>query len=97
MFGKVITVSFVMLEIFGDFKFVNYFDVLTRGQMSAADVVNYLSEDGLCQVIKKYGEEKRARLIARAIVDSRNTYGKITTTAQLAGIVADVYKGFVSL
>lgn len=65
-----------------------------QGQMSAADVVNYLSEDGLCQVIKKYGEEKRARLIARAIVDSRNTYGKITTTAQLAGIVADVYKGF---
>lgn len=79
------------------FRVCEYFDVLIRGQTSAVDVVNYLSEDGLYKVIKKYGEEKRARLIARAIVDSRNTYGKITTTAQLAGIVADVYKGFVFL
>lgn len=62
----------------------------------AEDIVNYLTEEGLCQVIKKYGEDKRARLIARAIVDARNTFGKLTTTKELADIVANVYQGSVN-
>lgn len=65
--------------------------------MKAEDVVNYLTEEGLYQIIKKYGEEKRARLIARAIVDARNTFGQITTTKELADIVASVSQGSVIL
>ena len=56
-------------------------------QITASDVVNYMHQDGLFQIIKKYGEEKNARAIARAIVDSRYTFGKIATTKQLARIV----------
>ena len=58
--------------------------------MTAGDIVNYMPENGLYEIIKKYGEEKKARLIARAIVDTRYTYGHITSTTQLAGIVASV-------
>ena len=50
-------------------------------------MVNNLSENSLFQIIKKYGEEKNARAIARAIVDSRYTFGRIETTKQLAKIV----------
>jgi len=59
-----------------------------KDQLTAADVVNHMSVDGLRQVIKKYGEERHATLIARAIVDSRYAFGPITTTTQLASIVA---------
>ncbi len=56
--------------------------------MSAADVVNHMSENGLYQIIKKYGEETYARVIARGIVDSRDAFGRIETTKQLAQIVS---------
>ncbi len=61
-------------------------------QPTAADVVNTMSESGLYRIIKKYGEDKKARLIARAIVDTRYAFGKIHTTQQLANIISSVYR-----
>jgi 16S rRNA (cytosine1402-N4)-methyltransferase len=52
--------------------------------MSAADFVNSADEYELARVIARYGEEKNARRIARAIVKAR----PVTGTAQLAAIVA---------
>ena len=50
---------------------------------SAADLVNGLSERELADVIFHYGDERRSRRIAAAIVRRR----PITTTDQLAGVV----------
>ena len=52
---------------------------------SAADVVNGADERTLTQIIARYGEEKNARRIARAIIAARPVSG----TAQLASIVSD--------
>lgn len=51
--------------------------------ISAADLVNNLSERELADLIYQYGEEKRSRQIARAIIQAR----PISTTRQLADIV----------
>ena len=53
---------------------------------SAADVVNEEPEDGLARIIRDYGEERRARRVARAIVEARRK-ARIDRTAALAGIV----------
>ena len=53
--------------------------------MSAADVVNSADERTLSQIIARYGEEKNARRIARAIIAAR----PVTGTAQLAAIVSE--------
>jgi 16S rRNA (cytosine1402-N4)-methyltransferase len=52
---------------------------------SAADVVNSADERSLTQIIARYGEEKNARRIARAIIAAR----PLTGTAQLAAIVCE--------
>jgi 16S rRNA (cytosine1402-N4)-methyltransferase len=59
---------------------------------SAADVVNDRSERELADIIHHYGEERRARVIARAIVAAR-TQTPITGTLQLADIVRRVFGG----
>jgi 16S rRNA (cytosine1402-N4)-methyltransferase len=51
---------------------------------TAADFVNSADQETLADVISRYGEENRARAIARAIVRAR----PVRTTAQLAEIVA---------
>jgi 16S rRNA (cytosine1402-N4)-methyltransferase len=56
---------------------------------SAADLVNTAPEETLADVIFHYGEDRAARRIARAIVTARDS-GPITTTLQLAEIVAGV-------
>ena len=61
--------------------------------VTAEDVVNNMDEPSLYTILKRYGEEKRARAIARAIVDSRYAFGRITTTSQLANVVASVFQG----
>jgi len=53
---------------------------------SAADVVNALPEAELARVISTLGEERRARAVARAIVEARKT-APIETTGALADIV----------
>lgn len=52
---------------------------------SAADVVNSADERTLSRIISRYGEEKNARRIARAIIAAR----PVTGTAQLAAIVSE--------
>lgn len=53
-------------------------------QRSAADLVNELPEQDLADLIHEFGEEPRARTVARRIVQER----PIETTAELAGVVA---------
>jgi 16S rRNA (cytosine1402-N4)-methyltransferase len=55
-----------------------------RQGVSAAQVVNQMDEKELANLIYEFGEERRSRRIARAIVRAR----PITTTAELARIVA---------
>lgn len=56
------------------------------GDTTAADVVNYMAEKSLADLIYQYGEERRARRIARAIVRARPIRG----TAHLAQVVEGV-------
>ncbi len=54
--------------------------------ITAADLVNKLSEAELADILYRYGEERRSRRIARAIVQARPLY----TTTELAALVAQV-------
>jgi 16S rRNA (cytosine1402-N4)-methyltransferase len=56
----------------------------TRSGPTAGQVVNEMSEHELANLIYEYGEERRSRTVARAIVRGR----PVTSTAQLARIVA---------
>lgn len=56
---------------------------------SAAEWLARVDEKDLAEVIKSYGEERRARRVARAIVAARQRQ-PIETTGQLAEIVASV-------
>ncbi len=53
---------------------------------SAADIVNEESEAALADILYHYGEERRSRRVARAIVDARQS-GPLQTTGQLAEII----------
>jgi 16S rRNA (cytosine1402-N4)-methyltransferase len=54
----------------------------SRQELSAFDVVNSYSEEELTEIISTYGEEPKAKFIAKLIVQSR----PLTTTTQLAEI-----------
>lgn len=56
----------------------------TRTGPTAGQVVNEMNERELANLIYEYGEERRSRTVARAIVRGR----PVTTTGQLARIVA---------
>ncbi len=60
-----------------------------RDGPSAADVVNSLPERELADIIYKYGEERRARQIAKAIVGTRGDR-PFTRTGELADLVRGV-------
>ncbi|MBO0858879.1 MAG: 16S rRNA (cytosine(1402)-N(4))-methyltransferase RsmH [Chloracidobacterium sp.] len=55
-------------------------------KLTAADLINDLSERELANLIFEYGEERAARRIARRIVRERDT-APITTTGRLADLV----------
>jgi len=57
--------------------------------LSANDLVNQWGEDQISTILWKYGEEPKARAIAKAICASR----PIHTTTQLAQVIQTVYKG----
>ncbi|MCC5831374.1 MAG: 16S rRNA (cytosine(1402)-N(4))-methyltransferase RsmH [Phycisphaeraceae bacterium] len=57
---------------------------------SAADLVNTLDEQELAGLIHRFGEERRARPIARAIIHARSQQ-PIQTTGQLADLVRQVF------
>lgn len=54
--------------------------------MTAAEIVNEADEEYLADILRKFGEEKFARLIAKKIVSAREGE-KIETTGRLAEIV----------
>jgi 16S rRNA (cytosine1402-N4)-methyltransferase len=58
---------------------------------TAADVVNTADEAQLADIIERYGEERFARRIARAIVAAR-AQTPITRTGQLAEIIRSVVR-----
>ncbi len=60
----------------------------TRGE-SAADVVNTRNAEELADIIYRYGEERKSRRIARAIVSAR----PIETTSQLADVIGKAVGG----
>lgn len=60
----------------------------SQGQ-TAADIVNFESEQELANLIYRLGEERRSRKIARAIVRAR----PISTTGQLAKLIEQVSPG----
>jgi 16S rRNA (cytosine1402-N4)-methyltransferase len=55
-----------------------------RSELTAEQVVNQADEEDLANLIYEFGEERRSRRIARAIVRAR----PISTTAELARIVS---------
>ncbi|MGH9221951.1 MAG: 16S rRNA (cytosine(1402)-N(4))-methyltransferase RsmH [Vicinamibacterales bacterium] len=57
----------------------------TQGE-TAADLIDRADERELADVIYRFGEERRSRQVARAIVSARQQ-GRIETTGQLAEIV----------
>lgn len=61
-------------------------------KLKAEDMVNNYSEAELERVLREYGEERLSVRIAKAIVSYRKRK-RITTCAELAGIVSGVYKG----
>jgi 16S rRNA (cytosine1402-N4)-methyltransferase len=54
-----------------------------RQSLSASQVVNDYSEEELARILTEYGEEPRARRIARAVIERR----PIETTSELAAII----------
>lgn len=56
---------------------------------TAADMVNTWSEERLSQIIRDYGEEPRARQIARTIIAHR----PYSTTDELASVIAKAIRG----
>ena len=60
-----------------------------EGRVMAADLVNHLDEIELADLLFRYGEERRSRQVARAIVRAR----PINSTTQLARVVAGVTGG----
>ncbi len=63
----------------------------TRGQ-SVAQWLALAETDNIAQVIRDYGEERFAGPIARAIVARRQSRGPLTSTSELAQLVADAVK-----
>ncbi len=58
---------------------------------SAADIVNHSSEAELADIFHFYGEERRARAVARTIVEARRRQS-ITRTGELAALIATVVR-----
>jgi 16S rRNA (cytosine1402-N4)-methyltransferase len=57
-----------------------------RSELTAEQVVNEADEEELARIVYEYGEERRSRRIARAMVRAR----PIRTTAELAGVISAV-------
>ncbi|MEG8988795.1 16S rRNA (cytosine(1402)-N(4))-methyltransferase RsmH [Ignavibacteria bacterium 4148-Me] len=57
--------------------------------ITAADVLNNLSEKEIADILFKFGEEKKSRLIAKRIVEAR-TKRKFETTFQLKEIIEKI-------
>ncbi len=65
------------------------FDI--RNPLTAEDVANDYSETRLIEIFKKYGEEPKAKEVAKAIISARKD-GRIKTTGELTEIIGKVLK-----
>jgi len=61
----------------------------TTSGITAADIVNKWDEEDIANLIYKYGEDRKSRIIARKIVEQR-AIAPITTTAALANLIRSV-------
>lgn len=61
-----------------------------RQPLTAADIVNTYPEEMLISLLKEYGEEPKARAVAKKIIAAR----PLRTTHQLAKIVTQVWPGY---
>lgn len=74
------------------FRFDGPLDMrMERKGPSAADLVNEAPETDLADIFYRYGEERRSRAVARAIVEKRRK-GAIETTGELADLVAGLIR-----
>ena len=72
------------------FRFDGPLDMRMSGAgQSAADLVNEAEEGMLANIFYHYGEERRSRAVARAVVEARRK-APLTTTKQLAELVASI-------
>ena len=62
----------------------------TTQELTAETVLNSFSEEELADILKRYGEEPKARQIASLIVHNR----PLKTTAELAALVAKAWPGY---
>ncbi|MGO4404043.1 16S rRNA (cytosine(1402)-N(4))-methyltransferase RsmH [Bosea sp. RAF48] len=75
------------------FRFDGPLDMRMSGQgQSAAEIVNEAEEGLLANIFYHYGEERRSRAVARAVVEARRK-APLTTTKQLADLVAGIVRG----
>ncbi len=66
---------------------------VSSGDETAAELLGRLSEGEIARIIFEYGEERRARRIARRIVEKRDGNEPIQTTRDLAELVARTVAG----
>lgn len=57
---------------------------------TAAEVLKEITEEDLAFILKIYGNEKHAKKIARAIIETRYTFRNLKTTQELAQLVESV-------
>jgi 16S rRNA (cytosine1402-N4)-methyltransferase len=60
-----------------------------EGELTAEEIVNRFSEKELARIFFEYGEERRSRQVAKAIVEARRKR-RIRTTEELVAIVSPV-------
>ena len=67
-----------------------------QNQLSAYEVVNGFEEVDLAKIIKEFGEEPKAKLIAKKIVERRRSKA-ISSCRELADIVRSLYVGYFKI
>ena len=61
--------------------------------MTASNILAHIDEDSLYKVLKYYGEDRNARTLARALVESRYLFQHLNTTQELSNLVASIVEG----
>ncbi len=74
------------------FRFDGPLDMrMARDGKSAADIVNESDEALLADIFYHFGEERRSRAVARAVIEARRR-APITTTRQMADLVSGIVR-----
>ncbi len=79
-----------------DMRFDNRSPLHGGQAITAETVVNSCKESDLADIIFRYGDERRSRPIARAIVKARKKE-RITTTTQLAEIISNTVRSKIKI